>query len=184
MDDRYFLLRDLYEGSPDPERISALLEDDELRAEYEEFCTAKHALDACDKRRPDPAVIDAVVAAARMPTRLRLVRRRPVYWLSAAASVAVLVVVGVFRAGEPEEPAMVVLEDTVQAEPEAAAKEAEPAWDESEHLVDVYGRLAIVRARSSEVLWDESAVMSLDSLPADPTGVLRNLELAGTRQQR
>lgn len=79
---------------------------------------------------------------------------------------------------------MVVLEDTVQAEPDAAAKDTEPTWDESEHLVDVYGRLAIVRARSSGVLWDESAVMSLDSLPTDPTGVLRNLELAGTRQQR
>ena len=155
-----------------------------MRAEYEELRAAKRALEACEKHRPDPTVIDAVVAAARWPTRLRLVRRRPVYWLSAAASAAILIAVGVFWPGEPEESAPVAVEDTVEAEPVAAGEEAEPAWDEAEDLVDVHRRLAIVKARSSEILWDESAVMSLDSLPDDTAGIQRYLELAGTRRQR
>lgn len=131
MDDRLRLIQYLYEEDGDettlPRRLS---EDETLRREYERLQETKAHLDRRPSSRPDPAVVDRVVAAARTaardpsdsphaaedrparpparPWRLRL--------QAASATLALLLVVGLGwwqRPGATEEaPSTTAAEDT------------------------------------------------------------------------
>lgn len=143
------------------------------------------------------------------PQRLRLV-----YALSAAAVILVALTVGLFRVllpgaeiasldapveqgeeivsldvlveqGEESVATAAQVEDSLPvAGPEQISTLPEPAWNEAENLVDVHSRLNLIRARSHAQLWDESAVISLDSIPMDASDLLPGLGAASTRRDQ
>ncbi len=303
MDDKLHIVQHLYGEGEDPAALQQLLEDAALREDYDALSDVKQRLDQRPPARPDPFVIDRIVAAAATPKAgvmpgkrqdrtARPNRRR--YRLAGAFSgvLALVLVVGiglnqyVFQQGEqaaptseakalrqeaPAEAEAFAMEDapadeeeakpatllnqpmaddadvalggtlasTEQLEPEPSladvqppspvqdgedvsalgegsiaaesvarsraaapaavaanveagrrdtslqAKEADvaPAWDEADDLLRVHRRIDMLRARSRELIWDESAVMSLDSLPQEPARTLPGLNAAGKRKQ-
>ncbi len=302
MDDTLHIVQHLYGEGEDPADLQRLLEDDGLRADYEALSEAKRYLDQRRRARPDPMVIDRIVAAAAPPrsgvmpgkrqdraARPRQAARR--FRLAGALSgvLALVLVVGiglnqfVFQdrapassatgalmqeapadaeaiaadaapadaneadafarmnkkaAGEAEAladeagagalapatprvmaerlataqpatqdddspalldadalaPAPVTVELTLTEEETVAGarseqgaagrdEEAAPVWDEAGELIRVHRRLDMVRARSRALIWDESAVMSLDSLPAQPAEALPGLNAASKKQR-
>ena len=281
MDEKLHIVQHLYGEGDDPEALQRLLEDDGLRADYEALSEAKRYLDGRPPARPDPLVIDRIVAAA-VPPRAGVIpgqrkdraarpnRAGRRYRLVGALSgvVALVLVVGIglnqfFLQGMERAPAdaevmmpnaapadgeeakefarrnrdeagalapatsrameerlataqpdaqdadlampseeeafaddaaapaaMLLLEADSEAvagarlEKSAAGDEAAPTWDEADDLMRVHRRLDMVRARSRELIWDESAVMSLDSLPEQPGRALPGLEAAGKKKQR
>ena len=106
MDKRYHIVRHLYDEG-DPPELPSLLEDEALRKEYQALSEVKLLLDQRGSARPDPEVLDRIMAAAaaspapssdRQATPLRLVRFRTVGAM--AAMVALLLAVGlVWRQG-------------------------------------------------------------------------------------
>ena len=64
MDEKLHIVQHLYGEGDDPAALQHLLEDDGLRADYEALSEAKHYLDGRPPARPDPMVIDRIVAAA------------------------------------------------------------------------------------------------------------------------
>lgn len=58
------ILLHLYGEATDAEELRSLLRDDELRQEHAELSEAKFRLDHLKRERPDPAVIDRILAAA------------------------------------------------------------------------------------------------------------------------
>ena len=86
------------------------------------------------------------------------------------------------RAARPDAPAAHetgFLDDNVAGE----ANEALPSWDEADELLRVHRRIEMLRARSPDLAWDESAVISLDSMPTEPDAAA-GLEAASTRRAR
>ena len=284
MDEKLHIVQHLYGEGGDPAELQRLLEDEALREEYAALSETKRALDQRQRARPDPLVIDRIVAAAATPragvipgkrqdrrARPRARRYRLAGALSGVLALALVVSIGLnqyfFQGLEqatpapeatafdaPEEAEAVMTEGTAmarnnEADDDAGAvapapasgpelqetlataqptteEEAEPArrlraaeavldtlaepgvaedaalagvssvmgavvrddettptWDEADDLMRVHRRLEMLRARSRELIWDESAVMSLDSLPAQPSEALPGLEAAGKKQQ-
>lgn len=186
--------------------LDGYLEDDMLRREYDALREAKRSLDAREAQRPDPEVFARVMEAAKR-RRLRLIsgrharprRLRIIYALSAAAVVLLALTAGLFRVllpgadvaslDPPAEQGEEVAATAAQIEDSLPAVErpstlAEPAWDEANDLVDVHSRLNLIRARSHAQLWDESAVISLDSIPMDAPDLLPGLGAASTRRDQ
>ncbi|QXD16528.1 hypothetical protein GQ464_006155 [Rhodocaloribacter litoris] len=106
MDERLHIVRHLYGEVEDAEELRRLLEDATLRAEYEALREVKSRLDRWPPARPDAAVLERVVAAAAHPERRaapggprpdrgpRRAPRRAGRWIGAAATLAVLLGVG------------------------------------------------------------------------------------------
>ena len=274
MDEKLHIVQHLYGEGGDPADLQRLLEDEALRAEYAALSETKRLLDGRHRARPDPLVIDRIVAAATTPragvipgkrkdrsARPGARRYRLAGALSGVLALALVVSIGLnqyfFQGLEQASPAPEPADFDVPAEaeavmPEAADEagavalapapqreleeklataqpateepgparrlemadavfdtlaqpgfvegaavagvptttgagardaEAAPAWDEADDLMRVHRRLEMLRARSRELIWDESAVMSLDSLPAQPAEALPGLEAAGKKQQ-
>lgn len=208
MEKRLRLVQHLFGEPLEPDILDGYLEDKALRREYDALCEAKRSLDAREAQRPDPEVLVRVMEAAGR-RRLRLInggharpqRLRLIYALSAAAVVLVALTAGLFRVLVPGAE-VASLDAPVERGEEIAATAAqvgdslpvvvpeqiptmlEPAWDEAESLVDVHSRLNLIRARSHAQLWDESAVISLDSIPSDASDVLPGLGAASTRRDQ
>lgn len=245
MDEKLHILHHLYGEETDPAELRRLLEDEALRQEYEALSEVKFHLDHRKRARPDPLVIDRIVAAAAatQPTPAapkrhdraarpgRTIRRfRTLGAVSAVLAVVLVVGIGLDqfqsfiprasdtvmeaspeevrafsndapttagtrqpealrrednRIAQPATPAPAELEgafldDAVAGE---AKEEAVLAWDEDEELLRVHRQIEMIRARSLDLTWDESAVMSLDSLPTEPDAAA-GLEAAGTRARR
>ena len=89
------------------------------------------------------------------------------------------------RAGPPAAPAPAEFEGGLldaDVAGEAKEEEAVPSWDEADELLRVHRGIEMIRARSLDLTWDESAVMSLDSLPTEPDAAF-GLEAASTRRR-
>lgn len=168
MDKRLQLLRHLYGELEDERELRSLLEDEEAVAEYVALSESKRALDLWRRpSRPDPAVVDRLVAAASR-RRLRVVWRRTAYAaIAAAAVIAGIVALSATREEVPQDPLA------------GSDAQEELSWDEAGSLVDIHSRISALNARSSTQLWDAADVMSLDSLPA--TGTLNGISTANSR---
>ena len=195
MDRRLRIVQHLFGELQDPADLEQLLQDGDVRAEYAALLCAKRALDARRDRnhqalRPDPATLDRLMAAAGRRRRVLLPARLPIRRVrrigAATAALAACALFLLFQFG-------VIGTSPESSAPDVAASQAAPAsveegassaytWDETEQLLGVHRRLSMVRARSSVLLWDESAVMSLDSLPTTPSQGLGGLEAASRRR--
>lgn len=100
------ILLHLYGEATDAEELRSLLRDDELRQEHADLSEAKFRLDHLKRERPDPAVIDRILAAAAtgegLPTATNRVDRPAVPYatrlrkvLIPALSVAAAILFGV-----------------------------------------------------------------------------------------
>lgn len=210
MEKRLRIVRHLFGEPLEPDILERYLDDDALRTEYDALCEAKRSLDAREAQRPDPEILARIMeVAGRRPlqavtvggVRWRPRRLRLVYALSTAAVVLVALTAGLFRVLLPDAevrsldaPVEQGEEIAVMAAPaedglpvavfDEDSTRAEPAWDEANDLVDVHSRMNLIRARSHAQLWDESAVMSLDSIPMDASGLLPGLGTVSTRRDQ
>ncbi len=101
-------------------------------------------------------------AGARQPESLRLVESRAV---------------------QPNTPALAERAKREDAFLDDARDEITvPSWDETDELLRVHRRIEMIRARSLDLTWDEAAVISLDSLPTEPSAAV-GLEAASTRRR-
>ena len=165
---RLELLRHLYGELKDEGELRALLESEEAVAEYVALSESKRALDLWrGPSRPDPGVVDRIVATASR-RRLRVVWRRTTY--AAIAAAAVFGGIVAFNA---------MRQDSTQAPLAGSDAQEELSWDEAGSLIDIHSRISALNARSSTQLWDAADVMSLDSLPA--TSTLNGLSTANSR---
>ncbi len=195
MDRRLQLIAHLYEEEIEGlEPLDRLLEDPDLRQEYTLLRESRFALDHRARVRPDPASIDAIVAAARpakADSPLRLVRMRRVLVPAMAAAAALLFVFVRLPADDSDvlqnaapreevasaesllrtlppaapEPAPPALADVADAGLEAEAVGALPSWDSGRDLRRLSRRIATLKAAGVED-WDEEAV-PLEMLPTE-----------------
>jgi len=246
MDKKLHIVQHLYGEGEDRTDLGRLLEEEAAREEYEALSQVKAHLDLRPRVRPDPQVIDRVVAAAAVPSRfttpalkqqdraarprLRLRRFGLIGAVSTALAVVLAVGIGLDAlrtspSALPESQALAPAASAVpreeagvegaeaevgasefrrfapekDAEPQpvppalgfqladqdgARAEEAEaaPTWDESDELLRVHRHIEMLRARSLDSLWDESAVISLDSLQMQHPGAASGLDAASTRR--
>lgn len=133
MDKRLQLIAHLYdEDVEELEPLGALLQDPELRREYEALGETRFRLEQGTVRhRPDPAVVDRLVARALHPApdgmrrdrpavRLVSLRRAWLPTLAIAASLLLLVIVGPWRTELAPATVDRVAQAPVPAEPEVA----------------------------------------------------------------
>jgi hypothetical protein len=102
MDTPNHLIAHLYGEADDPAERQALLADEALCREYEALAATRAVLDERPRMRPDPWVIDRIMAAAAphvtpLPARadrsaLRLLSRHPLWWAAGVAAVLLLAV--------------------------------------------------------------------------------------------
>ncbi len=118
MDKKLQIVRHLYGEVDDRAAFRRLLEDEEVRAEYQAMSEVKFRLDHAPRSRPDPAVFGRIVEAAGRPERLeaspsrrrdrlpvRAGRRRMWPWVGATAVVVLAVGLGLGRlASGPDAP--------------------------------------------------------------------------------
>ncbi len=171
IDQRSLLIKHLYGEDVSTEKLKELLENPENRAEYEEFKRVKTQLENPALRRRVTApedVVDRVFASATRPGPRRFgsgsVRRpKRLVLVGGAFAAAACVLFLLFLSGPQNE--------IPEVEPPSASEELQ--WDDTQDRIEMQQALSVVRQRTSPDLWDESAVMKLDSLQLDtsPSGV-------------
>ena len=171
IDQRSLLIKHLYGEDVNTEKLQELLKDPENRAEYEEFKRVKAQLENPALRRRVTApedVVDRVFASAVRPGPRRFGRgaiRRPkrLVLVGGAFAAAACVLFLLFLSGPQNE--------IPEVEPPSASEELQ--WDDTQDRIEMQQALSVVRQRTSPDLWDDSAVMKLDSLQLDtsPSGV-------------
>lgn len=146
MDEQLQIVHHLYGEDTDPADLRRLLEDEALREEYEALSEVKFYLDHRQSARPDPKVIDRIVAAAAVPQRSamprkdRAARPRQALWRfrtvgAVSAVLAVLLVIGIglaqFQSFAPSS-----FQDEAMRQAPAAAEEAEALSEEAPVIAD------------------------------------------------
>lgn len=170
-DKRLLMIKHLYGEEVCPEKLNELLEDPECQVAFEKFIRVKTQLENPALRRrktvPDD-VVNRVFASAARP-RLRRVWSMPVrrpkrLTIVGGAVAAAACVLFLWFISVPQN-------DVPEAEPPATSEELQ--WDDTQDRIEMQQALSVVRQRTSPELWDESAVMKLDSLRLDsgPSGV-------------
>ncbi len=191
-DKRLYLIRLLYgEVLPDGMAPEA---DSELAAEWQAMQEVKRWLDAQPRRRPDPTVIDRIVAAAARPLPADRPAQRPLRrrrWRVLVGILMLLTFAGSLwywlkTLNMLEQPAMVVAEQVstapepvdesfwlhLVAQPSASLTTAPvPShalvlrWDDRAAVQQVYRQLQLLEARSTSDTWEPAL-----PLEAWPTG--------------
>lgn len=171
IDQRLLLIKHLYGEDVSMEKLQELLEVPENRAEYEEFSRVKTQLENPALRRHVTApedVVDRVFASAAQPGSRRfwsgpVHRPKRLTLVGGVFAAAACVLFLLFLPGPQNE--------IPEAEPPSASEELQ--WDDTQDRIEMQQALSVVRQRTSPDLWDESAVMKLDSLQLDtsPSGV-------------
>ena len=175
MDEKLLLIQHLYGEKEDAEELSELLKDPANRAEYEALREVKRKLKNRALRRsvtaPEDAV-DQIIASARpkltpiwkLPTGRS---RRIVVLGGVGAAAACLLFVFLLSGRQAQEPA--VTSDEIPNPVELIK------WDDTQERIEMQQTLNVVRQRTRPDLWDESAVIRLDSLAGNldtsPSGV-------------
>ncbi|MDE2955596.1 MAG: hypothetical protein OXU68_01100 [Bacteroidota bacterium] len=174
MDKRLQLLEHLYGEVSDPQALKALLADPELREEFGHLEEVRDVLASGMGRTlphaPKAAVDRVMQAALPRPRRVYMGRRlrpRRIVILAGALSAAAAIVALLILGSQPRDEVPEVAEVEHQADPDTVLK-----WDDTDDFIQVRQTLSVVRQRTSPQLWDESAVMSLDSIPANPAAAL------------
>ncbi len=171
-DKRLHLIRLLY-GEALPNGV-APEEEPELAAEWRALQEVKGWLDARPRRRPDPAVIDRIVAAAARPVAADRPARRALRRWRWRVAVGALMLLGAlggawyrFGSDRPQERADMVVAEQVPTTPEPvelpswlrliaqteAATLPEPPsllqWDDRAAVQQIYRQLQLLEARST-----------------------------------
>ncbi len=191
-DKRLYLIRLLY-GEVLPDGMAPET-DSELAAEWQAVQEVKRWLDAQPRRRPDPAIIDRIVAAAARPLPAdrparRLAWRRWRWGMAVGALTLLLMLGGLWHRFRTERPlvrmGMVVAEQVpttpdpveitgwlpVIARSTPTSLELTPApalvlrWDDRAAVQQVYRQLQLLEARSTSDTWEPAL-----PLEAWPTG--------------
>jgi len=183
MDNRFLLIRFLYDEEVDDTMLRRrLAEDDSLRGEYERLRETKRALDGRSSLSPEPAVVDRVVASARDATvadgsarpRDRAPDRSPQSRSHAStrrvrragALLAVVLLAGIGWWAVPETgtaPADVnatgdaaPLQTASEGGSEAGLGQSMPEWDNRDELVQIHRRLEVLQTESRMDGWQQS----------------------------
>ncbi len=162
IDKKLCLIQHLYGEDDRTGNLYELLENSEDRAEYEAFSRVKAQLENPALRMrvtaPDEVVDRLFVSAARPKPRqfwIRSIRRpRRLVLAGGVCAAAACAFFLLFLPGQNSDPPAV--------EPSSAVEELQ--WDDTQERIEMQHALSVVRQRTSPDLWDESAVMKLDSL--------------------
>lgn len=180
MDKKLRLVQHLFGESANPEELEELLQDSDLMNEYAELCDVQRLLDSGAARgRPKApeAAINRIVAAAGpkiRPFGHRPVRRvrRVAMWGGISAAAAALLLILIWPQSVSESPSE---SGVVEIRPPMPLTDSELSWDDTQDYIELRQSLRVVRERTSPQLWDESAVMNLDSIPASASDLLQGL---------
>ncbi len=183
MDKKLLLIQHLYGEREDAEELKELLKDPACRAEYEVLRAVKRKLENRALRRPVSApedAIDKIIASTRpkLTPIWKLPARRSKRFAvlgGAAAVAACLLVVFLLPGRQTQEPA--VISDEVPNPVELVN------WDDTQKRIEMQQTLNVVRQRTRPDLWDESAVMRLDSIAGNLNSSPSGVESASTLPQ-
>lgn len=177
MDDSLRLIQYLYGDTvDDPEFPRRVMDDDELRQEFDRLQETKNALDRRSSRSPDPAVVDRVVRRAAEASRAgqragrapdRAARAPGREWTrrlqGAGAAVVLLLALGLgwwYLPTSSTTAESVVSESTRQpmessTASSAASGEAEalPEWDDRDEVVRLHRRIERLQTQSRSDAW-------------------------------
>ncbi len=183
MDKELLLIQHLYGEKEDAEELKELLKDPALRAEYEALRDVKRKLENRALRRPVTApedAVDQIIASTRpkltLIWKLPSSRSKQFAVLGGVAAVAAcLLVVFLLPGRQTQEPAVISDEAPNPAE---LVK-----WDDTQERIEMQQTLNVVRERTRPDLWDESAVIRLDSLAGNLDSSPSGVESASTLPQ-
>ena len=183
MDKKLLLIQHLYGEREDAEELKELLKDPACRAEYQALRDVKRKLENRALRRPVTApesAVDKIIASARPKLtpiwKLPTGRSKRFAVLGGVGAVAAcLLVVFLIPGRQTQEPA-VISEESLS--PEEMVK-----WDDTQERIEMQQTLNVVRQRTRPDLWDESAVMRLDSLAGNLNSSPSGVESASTLPQ-
>ena len=177
MEPRLRLIQHLYGEADAAGELRTLLRDPELRAEYESFQRIKQDLDSGIGRtrvEAPPLQIDVTrphSRYARFAKQAGPVRRvrGPIVWASAVATAALIAFLVWPDTSTEDEQATdgsipLQYEEVIAGESPPPPAAADLAWDDTRERVHLWQSMDVIRERTSPELWDQSAVMSLDSL--------------------
>lgn len=183
MDKELLLIQHLYGEKEDAEELNELLKDPALRAEYGALRDVKRKLENRALRRPVTApqdAVDQIIASVRPKLtpiwKLPSSRSKQFAVLGGMAVVAAcLLVVFLLPGRQTQEPAVISDEAPNPAE---VVK-----WDDTQERIEMQQTLNVVRQRTRPDLWDESAVIRLDSLAGNLDSSPSGVESASTLPQ-
>ena len=183
MDKKLLLIQHLYGEREDAEELKELLKDPACRAEYGVLRDVKRKLENRALRRPVTApedAVDHIIASARPKLtpiwKLPTSRSKRISVLGGVGAVAAcLLVVFLLLGRQSQESA--VISDEVQDPAELVN------WDDTQERIEMQQTLNVVRQRTRPDLWDESAVMRLDSLAGNLNSSPSGVESASTLPQ-
>ena len=180
MDKELLLIQHLYGEREDVEELNELLKDPACRAEYQALRDVKRKLENRALRRPVTApedAVDQIVASARPKLtpiwKLPTSRSKRFAVLGGVGAVAACLLVVLLLPGQQtQEPA--VVSDEVPNPVELVN------WDDTQERIEMQQTLNVVRQRTRADLWDESAVIRLDSLVGNLNSSPSGVESAST----
>lgn len=183
MDKELLLIQHLYGEKEDAEELNELLKDPALRAEYRALRDVKRKLENRALRRPVTApedAVDQIIASVRPKLtpiwKLPTSRSKRFAALGGVAAVAAcLLVVFLLPERQTQEPAVISDEAPNPAEV--------MKWDDTQERIEMQQTLNVVRQRTRPDLWDESAVIRLDSLAGNLDSSPSGVESASTLPQ-
>ena len=167
----HLLIRHLYGEQVSETSLQELLQDPECRHQYEALNGVTQELQNSSSARRMPAPEDTVsrVFAAARSRRSRFAGR-PV-------RLVVLGGVGAVAASI----LLVLLFPATQQETEPTTHTLELQWDDTPSRIQTQQTLNVMQLRTAPDLWDESAVMTLDSLAKT---TLPGVEIVGTNPRK
>lgn len=162
-DPRFLILQKLYAEDVSAEELRELLKSPEHRKEYEKFLKIKQQLETPSLRQnasvPDH-VLERIFAAAR-PVKSR-------FWVVAARRPSRRAVLGGISVITASAATILLLmltqEKPADPNPQPTSEAVELQWEDTRDRIVMQQTVNVVRQRTSVNLWDESAVMNLDSL--------------------
>ena len=185
MEARLRLLEHLYGEVQDSGELAELLVDPVLREEYRSMENVRHLLDSgMGREHPGPPAeaLDRIMrSVVRRPRRIYFGpvrrRRRVVAMAGAMATVTMVLTILIWTGLSDKEPLVL---DSVVNQSESVGLDPPLTWDDTDDFIKMRQTLSVVRQRTSPRLWDESAVMSLESFPEHPAQMILGLKSVST----
>ena len=183
MDKELLLIQHLYGDREDAKELNELLRDPALRAEYEALRDVKRKLENRALRKPVIApgdAVDQIIVSTRPKLtpiwKLPISRSKRFAVLGGVGAVAAcLLVVFLLPGRQAQEPAVIL--------DEASNPVELVNWDDTQERIEMQQTLNVVRERTRPDLWDESAVIRLDSLAGNLDSSPSGVESASTLPQ-